>query len=68
MVGRKRGRGEEEGGGPECGNGHEMVKVPREVRRLEKELVWSCDGPACAQEGEGQFHDKDRWGHLHLHT
>ena len=46
MPGKKRGRGEEEGEdggeegeegeeeqeGPQCGNGHPMVKVPKEVR------------------------------------
>jgi hypothetical protein len=78
MVGRKRARDEEEGGGPECGNGHPLVLVPREVReeggssgdrpqvrRLEKDYVWSCDGPGCQTEGEGAFPEKARYRCVH---
>ena len=96
MVGRKRGRGEEEGEiSLDCDNGHPMVLVPKEVpskhqsiwwwylwwclnserktppwsssccvwdqvRRLEKDIAWSCDGPSCKDLGEGSFPEKSR--------
>ena len=39
MVGRKRGRGEEEEISLDCDNGHPMVLVPKEVRT--SCLAWS---------------------------
>ena len=30
------------------------------MRRLEKDTVWSCDGPACKDVGEGTFPEKSR--------
>ena len=86
MPGRKRGRGDSEGdveaedGGKEeledqpkektCGNGHKLVLVPKEVRRLEKE-PWSCDGPDCKLDwGEygGLFNDRSRYRCVHYHS
>merc|ERR1719462_673689 len=49
----------------ECDNGHPMVLVPKEVRRLEKDTVWSCDGPACKDVGEGTFPEKSRYRCVH---
>merc|ERR1719462_863725 len=49
----------------ECDNGHPMVLVPKEVRRLEKDTVWSCDGPACRDVGEGTFPEKSRYRCVH---
>ena len=65
--GKKRGREDEAGAdqspaGKLCGNGHPLVLVPKEVRRLEKEESWSCDGTDCQLDwdGESLFPDRQR--------
>merc|ERR1719192_1760320 len=42
-----------------------MVLVPKEVRRLEKDISWSCDGPPCKDAGEGCFPEKSRYRCVH---
>ena len=67
MPGRKRERDalkDEDDEGPElkCGNGHPLLRVPKEVRRLEKHTTWACDGQDCPLEGEEATHiDKIRY-------
>ena len=40
----------------ECGNSHPLLVVPKEVRVLEKDQTWSCDGETCPLEWEEGTH------------
>jgi len=69
MPGRKRERGGDGGDSVECGNGHPLLLVPREVRRLEKDLTWSCDGNSCPIKGEEGIHtERPRYRCVHYHS
>lgn len=52
------------GNGTVCPNGHECVLVPREVRKLEKDNLWSCDSGICKNSwdhSEGNHMDRQRY-------
>ena len=78
MPSKKRGRldsDEEEGevgGAKLCGNGHPLVLVPKEVRRLEKDKTWSCDGEKCQLDWDGEngtlYLERARYRCVHYHS
>ena len=83
MPTKKRGRAdsedeEEERGGAVtpvtaklCGNGHPLVLVSKEVRRLEKDKTWSCDGDKCSLDWDGEgglYLDRARYRCVHYHN
>ena len=77
MPSKKRGRLEsdedEDGGAAKlCGNGHPLVLVPKEVRRLEKDKTWSCDGDKCQLDWEGEsgtlYLERARYRCVHYHS
>ena len=77
MPSKKRGRlesDEEEddgGGAKQCGNGHPLVLVSKEVRRLEKDKTWSCDGDQCQLDWDGEdtlYLERARYRCVHYHS
>ena len=83
MPTKKRGRAdsedeEEERGGAVtpvtaklCGNGHPLVLVSKEVRRLEKDKTWSCDGDKCSLDWDGEgglYLERARYRCVHYHN
>ena len=54
----------------QCGNGHPLVLVPKEVRRLEKDKTWGCDGQECPHDwsGDSKFLDRARYRCVHYHS
>ena len=77
MPSKKRGRlesdeEEDDGGGAKvCGNGHPLVLVSKEVRRLEKDKTWGCDGDQCQLDWDGEdtlYLERARYRCVHYHS
>jgi len=52
-----------------CRNGHDLVLVPREVRKLEKDVEWSCDSNSCKltwdEDRNASYLDRQRYRCVH---